>query len=114
MIEPFETNENLNSSYISTSRKARKNFYWKLTITLTPIILILIIIGIIIIVLSILDFNNNYKIEIICHYKVEEKNQEINILSEEYEKASNISIYIDDKIIEYNISFFLNNYLLII
>ena len=108
MIQPFETKEALDSSYIYNSLNSKKNKIWpKILILLSVIIILLFINAIIIIYISIKEFEQT-KIEINCSYFITNPPQDINLLSKEFENVSNINIKIEDKLVEYSYKHKLN------
>ena len=108
MIQPFETKETLDSSYIYNSLNSKKNKIWpKILILLSVIFILLFINAIIIIYISIKEFEQS-KIEINCSYFITKPPIYINLLSKEFENATNINIKIEDKLVEYSINHKLN------
>ena len=102
MIEPFETKEaiDLNNEYILETQSGK---YWKMILSFSIVLIIIIILGIIVIYLSVLDFEDN-QIKITCKYYITNSNNVEQIVSNEFKDytKSNISIYIDGQLKEYN------------
>ena len=109
MIEPFNTKENLESNNIIYNNETKSTMCWKMIIVLTLLIGLMTGLGIFVIIKSIEDFEEK-KTEIICIYKItdndringEEDKYKIQLLYENFTKDGSISIYIDEKQIEYN------------
>lgn len=109
MIEPFNTKENLESNNIIYNNETKSTMCWKMIIVLTVLIGLMIGLGIFVIYKSIEDFDEK-KTEISCIYKItdndringEEDIYKIQLLNDNFEKDGSISIYINEKQIEFN------------
>ena len=92
--EPFNTKENLESNNIIYKNETKSTMCWKMIIVLTVLIGLMTGLGIFVIFKSIEDFDEK-KTEISCIYKIQ-------LLNDNFEKDGSISIYINDRQIEFN------------
>ena len=113
--EPFNTKENLESNNIIYKNETKSTMCWKMIIVLTVLIGLMTGLGIFVIFKSIEDFDEK-KTEISCIYKItdndriigEEDTYKIQLLNDNFQKDGSISIYINEKQIEFNTSYKFN------
>ena len=108
MIEPFETKETLDTSnLIYNSLNAKKKTNYTIIIVLSIMIISVLVLGIVVMEISESNFEDN-KIEILCEYDISEKGEEIYILSEKVKIKSDISIYVENELVSYDVKYTFN------
>ena len=108
MDEPFETKEILDASgFIFNSINSKKKTYYAIIIVLSIMIISVLVLGIVIMEISESNFDDN-KIEILCEYDIPEKGGEIYILSEKVKIKSDISIYVENQLVSYDVKYTFN------